>query len=117
MMSQRYLYVIKQAPYGSVAGVEAVDAAIMSANFDIQVALLFIHDGVFQLKHGQGNELKNTSKIYKALSDFDINSIYVDQLSLDARGLSATDLVISSQALEPDQVQTSIASYDRVLVF
>ena len=116
-MRQRYLYIIKQAPYGSAAGVEALDAAIMSANFEIQVSLLFIHDGVFQLKRGQGDELKNTGKIYKALSDFDINSIYVDQLSLDARGLSPSDLVVSAQALQPDQVKASIASYHRVLVF
>ena len=53
-------------------------------------------DGVYELVRGQdtkGVGMKNFSPTYAALGDFDINKIYVEKESLDARGLSTDDLM------------------------
>ncbi len=116
-MSEKYLYIITQAPYSCAVAVEAIDAALMSANFDLQVSVLLIHDGVFQIKKGQGDVQKNTGKIFKALSDYGVDGIYVDQLSLDARDMSQTDLLVSADKLKSEQIRAMIADHDQVLVF
>ena len=116
-MNQRCLYIIKQAPYGSVAGIEAIEAAITSANFDLSVSVLLLHDGVYQVKSGQGSILKNTAKTFQALADFGIDNVYVDKLSLDARGLSNTDLLSSCKLIESNTIKTLISENDKVFVF
>lgn len=116
-MSQTCLYIIKQAPYSSAAGVEAIEAAITSANFDLQVSVLLLHDGVYQIKNGQGDSLKNTAKIFKALADFGINNLYIDQLSLDARGLSKSDVLDAGEVIESSTIKTLISEHDQVFVF
>jgi len=37
--------------------------------------------------------MKNFSPTYKALGDYDVNKIYVEKESLDARGLTLDDLL------------------------
>ena len=57
--------------------------------------MVFADDGVFQLTKNQetdGIGMKNFSKTYSALGDYDIKKIYVEKESLEERGLSVTDL-------------------------
>jgi len=52
-------------------------------------------DGVYQLTNNQSTDdigMKNFSKTYAALGDYDINQIYVCNDSLAERGLTADDL-------------------------
>ena len=52
-------------------------------------------DGVYQLTRNQnpaGIGMKNFSKTFGALSDYDVDQIFVDSESLNLRGLDATDL-------------------------
>ncbi|MEM7294143.1 MAG: DsrE family protein, partial [Pseudomonadota bacterium] len=60
------------------------------------VSLAFIDDGVYQLMNGQDTSAigtKNFSATFKALGDYDVSKIYVEQESLDARGLTRDDLM------------------------
>lgn len=57
---------------------------------------MFIDDGVYQLTKGQdtkGIGMKNFSPTYRTLGDYEVKKIYVDQASLEARGLTQDDLV------------------------
>ena len=57
---------------------------------------MFLDDGVYQLVKGQdtaGIGMKNFSPTYRTLGDYEVKSIYVDQASLEARGLTKDDLV------------------------
>ena len=57
--------------------------------------IIMIEDGVYQLVKGQDTKeigMKNFSPTYSALGDYDINKIYVEKESLEARGLTVDDL-------------------------
>ncbi len=93
---KKFLYVNRKAPYGTVYALESLEVVLIGAAFDQDVALLFMDDGVFQIKKGQNTEasgMKNFSPTYNALGDYDVNKIYVEKESLEARGLTLDDLM------------------------
>jgi tRNA 2-thiouridine synthesizing protein C len=97
-MSQikKLLYVNRKAPHGSIYALESLEVVLIGAAFDQDVSLAFIDDGVYQLMLNQdtgGIGVKNFSPTYKALGDYDINKIYVEQESLELRGLSKENLM------------------------
>ncbi len=93
---KKFLYVNRKAPYGTVYALESLEVVLIGAAFDQDVALVFMDDGVFQIKKGQNSEasgMKNFSPTYNALGDYDVNKIYVEKESLEARGLTLDDLM------------------------
>ena len=93
---KKFLYVNRKAPYGTVYALESLEVVLIGAAFDQDVALIFMDDGVFQIKKDQNTEasgMKNFSPTYNALGDYDINKIYVEKESLEARGLTVDDLM------------------------
>ena len=93
--TKTFVYINRKAPYGSVYALESLEVVLIGAAFEQNVKLVFMDDGVFQLTRGQNPEgigMKNFSKTYAALGDFDVNQIYVDEESLQQRGLSLDDL-------------------------
>ncbi len=93
---KKFLYVNRKAPYGTVYALESLEVVLIGAAFDQDVALVFMDDGVFQIKKDQNTEasgMKNFSPTYNALGDYDINKIYVEKESLEARGLTVDDLM------------------------
>ncbi len=96
MASKKFMYVNRKAPHGSIYALESLEVVLIGAAFEQDVSLAFIDDGVFQLLQGQdtaGIGVKNFSPTFKALGDYDVNKIYVEQESLEARGLSKEDLM------------------------
>ena len=95
MAVKKFLYVNRKAPYGTIYAWESLEVVLIGAAFDQEVALAFIDDGVYQLVKGQDTTeigMKNFSPTYAALGDYDINKIYVEKESLEARGLTVDDL-------------------------
>jgi tRNA 2-thiouridine synthesizing protein C len=93
--TKKFLYVNRKAPYGTIYAWESLEVVLIGAAFEQDVALAFVDDGVFQLTKGQSTDgigMKNFSPTYSALGDYDINKIYVEKESLDARGLTVEDL-------------------------
>lgn len=118
--SDKVLYIISVGPYSTAAGLEALDAILIGASFDLDVSILFVHDGVFQLKSGQDSnksELKEYTKTFRALSDFGIDEIFVHDLSMIARGLEIDDLIVSVKVLNSLGVQNLLASRSKVFTF
>ena len=69
---------------------------LIGAAFEQDVSLAFLDDGVFQLVEGQDAAavgMKNFSKTYRALGDFEVRKLYVERESLAERGLSESDLM------------------------
>ena len=96
MSTKKFLYVNRKAPYGTIYALESLEVVLIGAAFEQDVAVAFFDDGVYQLAKGQNTEevgMKNFSPTYKALGDYDVNKIYVEQESLDARGLTLDDLL------------------------
>ncbi|WP_455218457.1 sulfurtransferase complex subunit TusC [Kaarinaea lacus] len=93
---KKFLYVNRKAPYGTIYALESLEVVLIGAAFEQDVSLAFLDDGVFQLARGQETTdvgMKNFSPTYNALGDYDVNKIYVEQESLDARGLTLDDLM------------------------
>jgi len=92
---KKFLYVNRKQPYGTVYALESLEVVLIGAAFEQDVSLAFVDDGVYQLTKGQdpsGIGMKNFSPTYTALGDYDINKIYVEKESLEARGLTIDDL-------------------------
>ena len=93
---KKFMYVNRKAPYGTIYAWESLEVVLIGAAFEQDVSMAFVDDGVYQLYKGQdttGLGIKNFSATYKALGDYDVNKIYVEKESLDARGLTVDDLM------------------------
>jgi tRNA 2-thiouridine synthesizing protein C len=101
-VAKKFMFVNRTAPYGTVYALESLEVVLITAAFDQQVALVFVDDGVYQLKKGQqtkGIETKNFSPTYRALDGYDVEKLYVERESLEARGLAEADLIVDVTVL------------------
>ena len=115
---KRFMYVNRRAPYGTIYALECLEVVLIAAAFDQDVSVVFLDDGVFELKKNQdtsGIGMKNFSKTYRALDDYDVEKIYVEKESLLARGLSADDLVIPVEVVPADELREIMAQQDVVI--
>jgi tRNA 2-thiouridine synthesizing protein C len=117
---RKFLFVNRKAPYGTVYALESLEVVLISAAFEQDVSLAFLDDGVFQLRKGQqtrGNETKNFSPTYRALADYDIEKLYVERESLEARGLAAADLLVDVTVLSSEEMGALMETQDVVVSF
>ena len=117
---KKFMFVNRTAPYGTVYALESLEVVLISAAFDQDVSLAFVEDGVWQLKRGQqtkGIETKNFSPTYRALEMYDVEKIFVCKESLEARGMTADDLIIDCELLEPAEVTDLMESQDVIFNF
>lgn len=104
---KKFMFVNRKAPYGTIYALESLEVVLISAAFDQDVSLAFLDDGVFQLKKGQqtkGIETKNFSPTYRALDGYDIEKLYVEKESMEARGLTEDDLLVDVTVLSRDEM-------------
>lgn len=117
---KKFMFVNRKAPYGTIYALEGLEVVLISAAFDQDVSLAFVDDGVFQLVKGQktdGVEMKNFSPTYRALEGYDIEKLYVERESLEARGLSEDDLLVDVQVMSASEMGDMMAQQDVVISF
>jgi len=117
---KKFMFVNRKAPYGTIYALESLEVVLITAAFDQDVSLVFMDDGVYQLKKGQqtkGIETKNFSPTYRALEGYDIEKLYVEKESMDARGLSEEDLLVDVTVLSSAEMGALMAEQDVVLSF
>ena len=117
---KKFLYVNRRAPYGSIYALESLEVVLIGAAFDQDVSMLFVDDGVYQLKKGQDtkeSDMKNFSPTYRALEMYDVEKLYVDKESMEARGLTPEDLVVPVEVLNTGQVSDLIEEQEVILNF
>ena len=93
---KKFLYINRKAPYGTIYALESLEVVLIGAAFEQDVSLAFIDDGVYQLMANQesaGVGMKNFSKTYRALGDYEVRKLYVEKESLAERGLTAENLM------------------------
>lgn len=115
---KRFLYVNRRAPYGTIYALESLEMVLIAAAFDQDVSVVFLDDGVYQLKKGQDTDaigMKNFSPTYRALDDYDVEKLYVEKESLEARGLTEEDLVVPVQVIDSTGLREIMANQDVVL--
>jgi len=117
---KKFMFLNRKAPYGTVYALEGLEVVLISAAFDQDVSLAFIDDGVFQLTKGQntkGVEMKNFSPTYRALEGYDIEKLYVERESMEARGLSEDDLLVDVQVKSAAELGALMNEQDVVISF
>jgi len=117
---KKFAFVNRKAPYGTIYALESLEVVLISAAFDQDVSLLFLDDGVYQLKKGQATkaiDVKNFSPTYRALEGYDIEKLYVERESLEARGLTEDDLVVPVELVSAAEMAAIMEDQDVVLSF
>ena len=69
---KKFMYVNRKAPYGTVYALEGLEVVLITAAFDQDVSMVFVDDGVFQIKKDQetsGVNMKNFSPTYPQQND------------------------------------------------
>ena len=93
---KKFMYLNRRAPYGTIYAWESLEVVLIGAAFDQEVSLVFVDDGVYQLVKGSDtseSDMKNFMPTYRTLGDYGVRHLYVDQASLEARGLTTDDLI------------------------
>ena len=117
---KKFLYVNRRAPYGTIYALESLEVVLIAAAFEQDVSLVFIDDGVYQLKKGQdtgGIGMKNFSPTFRALEGYDVEKLYVEKESLWTRGLTEDDLVVPVQVLSREELREFMDQQEVILSF
>lgn len=117
---KKFMFVNRKAPYGTIYALESLEVVLITATFDQDVSLVFVDDGVYELAKGQDTTaigIKNHSKTYRALDGYDVEKLYVERESLEARGLTEDDLIVDVEVLSTAQMADLMAAQDVVLSF
>jgi len=117
---KKFMFVNRKAPYGTIYALEALEVVLISAAFDQDVSLAFVDDGVFQLMKGQHTkaiDVKNFSPTYRALEGYDIEKLFVEKESMEARGLSEENLIVPVEVLSREDMGKLMEEQDVVISF
>ncbi len=126
---KRFMYVNRKAPYGTIYALEVLEAVLISAAFEQHACIVFVDDGVYQIKKGQNTEainMKNFSKTYGIIEmekedadedeDMDMEwRIIVEKESMEARGLSKDDFVVDVEVIPSDELAAIMAEQEVVI--
>jgi tRNA 2-thiouridine synthesizing protein C len=131
---KKFMYLNRRAPYGTIYAWESLEVVLIGAAFDQEVSLMFVDDGVYQLVKGSNtseSDMKNFMPTYRTLGDYGVRHMFVDKASLEARGLTADDLIEVEwedweteeevdnivEVLDADEVKAKMADSDVVFSF
>jgi len=117
---KKFLYMNRKAPYGTVYALESLEVVLIGAAFDQDVSVVFADDGLYQIAKGQdtaGIEMKNFSPTFRALEMYDVEKLYVEKESMEARGFTADDFVVEVEVKSSDEICDLMEEQDVVLSF
>ncbi|WP_223669036.1 sulfurtransferase complex subunit TusC [Kangiella shandongensis] len=116
---KRLSVIFNKAPYGSQAGRELLDIALMAAAFDMDISAIFIGNGVYQLLDKQQPDilqLKNHSPTFKALELYGIETILLEQEALAHRNMTEPQLLDVAELTDNATIQRHIQQSDFVFM-
>lgn len=116
----KIMFVMRKAAHGSIYAYEGLEAMLIMGAFEQDISVAFIDDGVFVLKKEQDTKplgVKEFSKTFRTLEDFDITNIYADKESLEQRGLTVDDLIIPVKVVGAGEIAKIMEEQDVLLPF
>ena len=117
---KKFMYVNRRAPHGTIYAQESLEVVLIGAAFDQDVSVVFLDDGVYQIKKDQDPsaiETKNFAKTFRALEMYDVEKLYVEQESMQARGLTEDDLNAPVEVKTSEEIGRLMEEQDVVLSF
>ncbi|MDG1177514.1 MAG: sulfurtransferase complex subunit TusC [SAR324 cluster bacterium] len=115
---KKIMHVMREAPHGTIYTYEGLEMILIMAAYDQDISVAFIDDGVYALKKDQNTEdieIKGFSKTFGALDGYDVEKLYVDQISLEERGLTEDDLVVDVEILSSAEIGKLMTEQDVVV--
>ena len=116
--ARKFMFVNRKAPYGTIYAQELLEVVLISGAYEQDITVVFIDDGVFALKKGQDTKdinMKNFSPTYRALDGYDIEKIYVDKTSMDARGLTPDDMIVDVEIKTSEEIALLMQEQDVII--
>ncbi len=119
----------RKAPYGTIYALEVLETVLISAAFEQHANIVFVDDGVYQLKKGHDTKeinMKNFSPTFGIIEmekedadeDDDIDMVWriiVEKESMEARGLSKDDFKVDIEILSAAELADVLESSDIVI--
>jgi len=117
---KKIMYVMQKAPHGAIYPYEGLEFVLITGAYEQDLSLLFIEDGVYNLVKDQDTSelgIKGFVKTYRTLEGYDIEKLYVDQKSLDDRGLTTDDLIVDVEVKTPEEINAMMNEQHAVFPF
>src|SRR5512134_2810600 len=108
---KKFMFVNRKAPYGTIYALEGLEVVLISAAFDQDVNQLM------KGQHTKAIDVKNFSPTYRALEGYDIEKLFVERESLEARGLSEENLIVPVEVLSREEMGKLMEEQDVVVSF
>ena len=119
----------RKAPYGTIYALEVLETVLISAAFEQHANIVFVDDGVYQIKAGQDTadiNMKNFSPTYGIIElenedadeDEDIDMVWriiVEKESMEARGMTTDDFKIDVEVLSAAEIADIVDASDCVI--
>lgn len=124
-----FMFLNRKAPYGTIYALEVLEAVLISAAFEQNANIVFVDDGVYQIKKGQdtkGVNMKNFSPTYRIIEeekndadeDEDMDMVWriiVEKDSMEARGLTPDDFIVEVEVLSTEELSQLMDEQDVVI--
>lgn len=117
---KKFMYVNRRAPHGTIYAQECLEVVLIGAAFDQDVSIVFMDDGVYQILKGQDTSAigtKNFSKTFRALEMYDVEKLYVEQESMEARGITEEDLNVPVEVKTSEEIGRLMEQQNVILSF
>lgn len=117
---KKFMYVNRRAPHGTIYAQECLEVVLIGAAFDQDVSIVFMDDGVYQILKGQDTSAigtKNFSKTFRALEMYDVEKLYVEKESMEARGITAEDLNVPVEVKTSEEIGRLMEQQNVILSF
>lgn len=113
------LIINTKPPHSGQSTKEGQDAALAFAAFGVELGVLFIDDGIFQLRKNQTAQpgQKHTAATFASFPLYDINNVYVCKEDMITRGLCEDDLTINVTLVDRAELKKLLNQYDHLLTF
>lgn len=120
-MNEKRILVIHTKPsFNALDGKEALDLSLILGSYEQDVAVVFMHHGVFQtLAHQDPESIRQKDYLstIKALDIYDIDKVYVFEPSLKEFGLLDNDRLANIEVIHHEGMLALKNNAEQVFVF
>lgn len=117
---KKIMFLMRKAPHGSSYSYAGLEAMLIMGAYEQDVSVVFLDDGVWVIKKSQDTseiDLKEFSITFRALSDYDIEKLYIEKESMKSRGLTTDDLVVKPEVVEASEIAKLMEEQDAIFTF
>lgn len=123
MKKYHLAFLFTQPPFGSSQSREGLDALLAASAFcdENEIAICFLHDGVFNLRsHQQPEQILQKDHIatFKLIELYELSECFICQQSAQPRGLTAENCLLSEGRFVPqNEIFAVLNQAEKILTF